>query len=985
MALLQGHQAAVTAVAVTPDGSKIVTGSQDSTVRVWNANTGSELTQLQGFQTVVTALAVTRDGTQVITGSSDWTARIWDMQTGTELRQLKGHGGGIRSVAVTADGARIITGSDDATARIWDANTGAELAQLKGHQGAVTAVTVMADGARIVTGSDDSTARIWDANTGTELAQLKGPKGAVTAVTVTPDGTRVVTGSRDGTVQMWEMLPSGQALIQDSKVVVRRCLSPAQRTLYYLPDTPPRWCGVMEKWPYGVAFSLGEGRRLLSENKQVEAELLFAEALKRDPSVGKRIDSVRAEVSFEHGLTMLRMGKDEDAGLNFAEALKRDPLAGKRIDKVWVETYIERGRKLLNEGRDDDATAVFREALRLDPLVSKHIDDIWVETYIESGRTLVRSDDGAAERLFAEALKRNPSVQKRIDEIWSSWVESYLDDSLEFLDEGKDEQANRIFSLVLKRDPSAAGRIASILSLTYVYRGREFLDEGNGEAAELMFAEALKHDASNDILNEITRVYIGRGRKFLDEGTGEAAELMFAEALKRDASNDILDKIARVYIERGGDLLAKGKHDEAEVMFTQALQRDSSAGKSVLEASAKAYNAIAWNLFLTFPKDKSAEALIQAEKALEYAEKSIALAPENATFIDTRGSIYLWLERLDEAFADLDKAIRLNIQHPRSYFGRGRCYELKGEQALAIRDYRKALGLTVFGDYSRSVQLEAKQRLVVLLRTARVQGAPSSRAPALTGRVEPQARVQLAMNAVETAQRALHNIGYTDIGPADGIATPRTIWAITLFRRKTGMPPGSIDEALLQRLALAEVQGDTLPAPALDQRLPAPGGSVEDPSRVQAASRRIQAVQRALLALGSTDIGAADGIAGPRTRAAIERFRQENDMPPGFIDEALLRRLGLEVQGDAPPAPSPGLRLPAPGGSVEDPSRVQAAISRIQAVQRALLALGYTKVGPADGIASSRTSAAIERFRQKNGMPPGLIDEALLRRLGLSE
>ena len=107
-------------------------------------------------------MAVTPDGARIVTGSDDKTARIWDAKTGAELARLKGHTGAVTSVAVTPDGARIVTGSDDNTARIWDAKTGAELATLKGHTGTVTSVAVTPDGARIVTGSDDKTVRIWD-------------------------------------------------------------------------------------------------------------------------------------------------------------------------------------------------------------------------------------------------------------------------------------------------------------------------------------------------------------------------------------------------------------------------------------------------------------------------------------------------------------------------------------------------------------------------------------------------------------------------------------------------------------------------------------------------------------------------------------------------------------------------------------------------------------------------------------------------------
>ena len=104
---------------------------------------------------------MTLDGARIVTGSFDSTARIWDAASGRELARLAGHEGVIIGVAATPDGARIVTGSDDKTARIWEAASGRELARLTGHDGPVWSVAVTPDGARIVTGSSDNTARIW--------------------------------------------------------------------------------------------------------------------------------------------------------------------------------------------------------------------------------------------------------------------------------------------------------------------------------------------------------------------------------------------------------------------------------------------------------------------------------------------------------------------------------------------------------------------------------------------------------------------------------------------------------------------------------------------------------------------------------------------------------------------------------------------------------------------------------------------------------
>jgi hypothetical protein len=172
--------------------------------RYLNRKLAGSMFALYGHTDTVTSVVVTPDGQRIVTGSDDATARVWDARTGQALVELTGHTGRVMSVAVTPDGQRIVTGSDDKTARVWDARTGQALVQLKGHTREVTSVAVMPDGQRIVTGSYDRTVRVWDAGTGQVLVQLKGHTREVTSVAVMPDGQRIVSRSEDKTVRVWD-------------------------------------------------------------------------------------------------------------------------------------------------------------------------------------------------------------------------------------------------------------------------------------------------------------------------------------------------------------------------------------------------------------------------------------------------------------------------------------------------------------------------------------------------------------------------------------------------------------------------------------------------------------------------------------------------------------------------------------------------------------------------------------------------------------
>jgi WD40 repeat protein len=131
--ILEGHTNSVSSVAFSADGSRIVSGSGDCTVRVWDAVSGVVLHTLKGHTNSVYSVAFSSDGLRIVSGSSDCTVRIWDAVSGVVLHTLKGHTNWVHSVAFSSDGLRIVSGSWDNTVRIWDANTGGSQHTLKGY------------------------------------------------------------------------------------------------------------------------------------------------------------------------------------------------------------------------------------------------------------------------------------------------------------------------------------------------------------------------------------------------------------------------------------------------------------------------------------------------------------------------------------------------------------------------------------------------------------------------------------------------------------------------------------------------------------------------------------------------------------------------------------------------------------------------------------------------------------------------------------
>ncbi|MDT3778674.1 NB-ARC domain-containing protein [Nitrospira sp. MA-1] len=209
---LSGHSALVNAIAVTPDGTRVISASYDQTCIVWDLATGQGLYTLSGHYDSVRAVAVTADGIRAISASQDGTCIVWDLMTGQKLQTFHGHHGGVNAVAVTPDGRWAISASQDQTCIVWDLRTGNELQIFRGHRGWVSAVVVTIEGTRAISASEDGTCIVWDLHTGKELHTLRrGHPGQVSAVAVMADVTRAVLATTDQTCIVWD-LGTGQEL-----------------------------------------------------------------------------------------------------------------------------------------------------------------------------------------------------------------------------------------------------------------------------------------------------------------------------------------------------------------------------------------------------------------------------------------------------------------------------------------------------------------------------------------------------------------------------------------------------------------------------------------------------------------------------------------------------------------------------------------------------------------------------------------------------
>lgn len=202
--VLRGHDAALIDVALSPDGKRAATASDDASARLWDTETGRTLAVLRGHKYQVSKVTFSRDGAYVATGSDDATVRVWDAANGQQRLPILQHRGNITGIAFCAGCDRLLTASRDGTAIVWDAHSGKVVRILDGHEGPVLASALSSDGKLALTASDDGPARLWDIDSSNPPTRLPSQEGNATHVAFSRDGQRILTATDRGWLHVWD-------------------------------------------------------------------------------------------------------------------------------------------------------------------------------------------------------------------------------------------------------------------------------------------------------------------------------------------------------------------------------------------------------------------------------------------------------------------------------------------------------------------------------------------------------------------------------------------------------------------------------------------------------------------------------------------------------------------------------------------------------------------------------------------------------------
>jgi WD40 repeat protein len=209
---LKGHSGAIWSVAISPNDQLLASGSQDTTLKIWNLHTGELLHTLKSYSGTVYSIRISPDGRTIVSGNSDGTIKIWNLATGELLCTLDEHAHFINSLAMSPDGQIIATGSGDNTIKVWDFQAKQLLYTLSEP---INSIAISPDGKLLVSG--DKKIKVWNLATGELLRTLSGHSRNVNSIAISLDGQIIAT---EGTLTVLPLALMDRSLLLE--VVIER-------------------------------------------------------------------------------------------------------------------------------------------------------------------------------------------------------------------------------------------------------------------------------------------------------------------------------------------------------------------------------------------------------------------------------------------------------------------------------------------------------------------------------------------------------------------------------------------------------------------------------------------------------------------------------------------------------------------------------------------------------------------------------------------
>ncbi|MBI5218270.1 MAG: caspase family protein [Bacteroidia bacterium] len=162
LASLQGHAKTVNSIAYSPDGKSIVSGSNDNTVRIWDASSGQLLNTINADQKDITSVCFSADGKYVASGGTNGTVKLWSAQSGNKISEFADYKTAVRTVSFSPDAKYIAAGGEGNNVIIWDVDNMQLKENFPANDKGVTAIAFSDNGSTMVSVGGDANLKIWD-------------------------------------------------------------------------------------------------------------------------------------------------------------------------------------------------------------------------------------------------------------------------------------------------------------------------------------------------------------------------------------------------------------------------------------------------------------------------------------------------------------------------------------------------------------------------------------------------------------------------------------------------------------------------------------------------------------------------------------------------------------------------------------------------------------------------------------------------------